>query len=254
MDERIQPHLPHPAAEDADTPVFENDPVLTLDDSSMVGLNGEDKIEKRKPEYLLFSELDNTERNILRKRIEKFNGLIRIFVHPYFEDHPYDADGTNDNMEVKLLRKHQLDYIGLNKKHESVESKKEMIKKVLIDLANRDPDKTPAFLIFEEEKNISRLMDILEREQGSNFHSKFYIVATKSMSGEITDEIKDKVIGNLGAIGAKSFLVAGNYLEKDENTSKFIGCVANVLSQLEDVGEVKLSSLVYPYQKSGQGW
>lgn len=250
MSEELNLGLPHPASEDADALDFDLSSTLILDDSDILQSNRTDSIEKKKPEYLLFSELDSVEKEILRKRVEKFKGLLRIFVHPYFEDHPYDADSINDHMEVPLLRKHQQDYIGLSRKHESVELKKQKIKEVLIDLASRDPNQTPAFLIFEEEKNVSRLMEILEREHGSKFETKFYIVATKSMSGEITDEIKERVIANLNAIGAKSFLVAGNYLEKDETTSKFIGCVANVLTQLEDVGDVKLSSLVYPYQKS----
>lgn len=196
--------------------------------------------------------LSSVEKNRLKKRIEKWDGLVRIFVHPMYEKwRGHEEKYINDPEEVKLVE----------------------IERVLSKLIAMPESKTPPIIIMEERIFIKKLEKwLVENPQGSS-QKGIYFVKTRLNNPAPDLEIKEAYFhpspdteawkplsDTLRELGVRKILLGGIKLgvlfHKKDWTQKdpFLEfCVGIAMSHLsKDKGgefEVELSALTFPTEE-----
>lgn len=151
-------------------------------------------------------ELSQEERRVLSERIEANKGLIRIFVHPFFEVYNYpesyfeEPDFHDKNPRVKI------------------------VETVLQRILEKKPEKTPPVIVLEEQKNLNTTggyLSFFAKESGN----PSYLVPTREMSPVskmtppgVRDETASpeawrKLTGELWDLGVRRAIVGGMYLK-----------------------------------------
>ncbi|MES2409774.1 MAG: hypothetical protein V4509_05770 [Patescibacteria group bacterium] len=199
--------------------------------------------ERIPPSFYMFQSLNGEEKKTLKERVDKFGGLVRIFVHPYYEDHPEPS--TAHLKGDAAIRKNQSAFKTMQGVFQEKTYKQEKIKEVLKKLLEGDTDSVPVTVIFEEENNIVGIIDILSQELNARAERKIFLIPTKSGSGSLDKETEITVNDNFREIGASRFMISGNYL-LDTPNENLRGCVETVMKQLQQVGKIENSALVYP--------
>ena len=205
------------------------------------------------PEYVHnFFELDETRLEVLKERIKKFDGLVRLFVHPYF----ITADEEEDGFSQQKLN---------------------AINRAINILATNDPAKVPPLMIMEGQEKLPVLAENIQ-EFNSEFlsgHPKFrdvYIIPTRAGNspepapvnkidikpsanddGDIREYESDAnwsvLTAKLKQLGVKKILIGGMLMEAvkmtDDGKLKGVGCVGATIRHLQDDFKVELSNLSY---------
>ncbi|MEK7539116.1 MAG: hypothetical protein AAB595_00525 [Patescibacteria group bacterium] len=189
-----------------------------------------------------FFNLDASETERLKNRVEKWHGLVRIFVHPMYEKwRGNEEQYANDPKEVKLVQ----------------------IEQVLAKLLAMPKEKTPPIIIMEEAVYVSKLQGWLKENLAGLSQGGVYFVKTipnsptPQLEGENNREVWDKLIKALDDCGVKKILMGGMRLEvssykhdwtlKNPYVSRCVGIALSYLSK-DKAGkfEVELSGLTDP--------
>lgn len=194
--------------------------------------------QKNNEKFVDFLMLSQEEEDAFKKRIEQNKGLVRIFVHPYYEKiTPYYS----------------------KKRAEKIEAINLALQKML----SLPEEKTPPILFFEEKEKRSKLEENIGDIELKN---RIYTIPTHESSPEpfihkkgVTEEEKMKnwtpVIEKLKALGVKKALIGGMqfnvYLlgrtyknEPDEIVLDY--CVGEAIKRLSKDFETEISCLSLP--------
>lgn len=203
----------------------------------------EEKIEKGDAEYhhgLIknFLTLPEPDLKILKNEIKDSKNLIRIFVHPYFEE-----------PQKKMSRR-----------EEKIEKMQGVIEKVL----GSKSEKVPPIFVMEEEDRISRLKYLIQ----DIIANKVYIIPTYSGSPEPkfkpkgalkekefflpAKETWEKLIKKFKNLGVEKIIIGGMYLGVSnslygkEKEPRLLRCVGDTINHLSRDFEVEISNLTFP--------
>ncbi len=187
-------------------------------------------------------ELTLEEKRALKERVEKWQGLVRIFVHPMYEKwRGHEQEYVNDPENIKLVQ----------------------IERVLSKLLAMGEDKTPPTIIMEEEKYTNKLATWLKNNPNGSSQDMVYFIKTLTDNPAPKIETKNKTQSwkilsrALKEIGVKKILIGGMQLEvsyhkkdwtnKDPFLARCVGIAMSYLSK-EKAGEfeVELSALTAP--------
>lgn len=212
----------------------------------------DDSLEEIREKIVRFVKLRKDEDRFLdiKDRVEYFGGVARVFVHPLFEEYP----GYRWDKESEIIsRRDHPDYQYFHESFPDRQDKREQVKGLFLDLLRKDSNTTPPIFLFEEEDHIESLIQVLNKEVGSEMRNEIILIATRAGSGVVSDD-KKGITENLRALKIGSFLVAGNYLEiNQEGRTKHDGryglCVGDVIKFLSTISNanVNLSALTYPH-------
>ena len=213
-------------------------------------------------------ELAPEEAAELKARIHENQGLVRIFVHPFFElfRHPDSYESPRYHLENPRVRE---------------------IETVIQRILEKEPERPPPLLVLEEQVNMqqtSGFLDFLSKESGN----RSYLVPTRDASPcpKLTprgktdrtpaEEAWTKLIERLKELGMERALVGGMYLvlekagqdpewdkvfenyredraaqgaqETDYNPAR---CVGWTIGQLTKAGiKVEVSNLTHPHSRT----
>lgn len=186
-----------------------------------------------------FLELSENQEELLKERIEKNKGLIRVFIHPYYED---DKNWKENPKRIKKLK--------------SINS---AIQRIL----SLSDEETPPVLFFEEQGKIPILKDKIKSLK--SLQNKTYIVPTYPDSSEPKLTPKDfspdkekrepeeswkTVVDKLKAFRIKKILISGMELHigRGDRVPKgeLFGCVGWAADRLSKDFKVEFSNLVFP--------
>lgn len=188
-------------------------------------------------------ELGEKDKQELQKRLDAWDGSLRIFVHPFYVENSY--------------------YKGTHHLFEGHEKPGKYLKK----MANMEAERTPPLVILAEYTKIPKLKKEL---QGAL--QKIYIVPTEANDPQIfraTDSLEDpekKLRDTLAELGTRRILIGGEFLWADPNTLEdranlrfperfdfedqrphLSGCVGKAVSILKDDRFIiELSNFAYP--------
>lgn len=164
----------------------------------------EPKFEQAKELGYNLLELAPGEKQKLQDRIEKWHGLVRIFVHPMYEKwRGNEEQYLKDPDKIKLVQ----------------------IERVLAELLAMPEEKTPPIIIMEETAYASKVQEWLRDNPAGSSQNGVYFVKTCPNNStpqltdkeELTDEEKraawDKLIETLDDCGVKKILIGGMQLE-----------------------------------------
>lgn len=190
--------------------------------------------------------LDASKAEQLKTRIKKWQGLVRMFVHPMFEKWRWGDEYPGHPHKAELFQ----------------------IEEVLAKLLAMPEEKTPAMIIFEEVKHLEELKCWLKENPQGISQNGVYFVATGPKPGSPTPDVRGKdekeawktLSDKLTELGVKKILMAGQQLDvsefKQDWTEKgpwVARCVGIALSHLskDKAGkfEVELSALTMPREK-----
>lgn len=210
----------------------------------------------RPPSLHLLLNLDESENQKLVRRVQKWNGLVRIFVHPLYEKWANHGGEGYLKREKDVLR------------HKEIET-------VFARLLSMPEDKTPPIIVFEENWALGCFRKWLRRLPRSQSQNTPYVINTMESSPDPYWEYPDwnKRIGwnvpeaVLKGIGIQKILIGGIALDvahtyggeiilDKTNKSPYVSrCLGIVLSHLskDKAGEfeTELSSLIYPRDARG---
>ena len=184
----------------------------------------------------------------LKRRINKSNGLVRVFIHPY-----YSKNNGETTAETKSSK-------GLDS------------------IISSSSEKTPPVIVFEESSMVEKTTEHLVEALGQS-HAKTILVETNDKTSNPKTEAmgteKERwasVINILIQLGVKKVLIGGekleiiggdllNFIDKDfdqfkirralegaQNTNySFFGCVGQAIKYFEQFGiAVEISNLSHP--------
>lgn len=201
-------------------------------------------------QFANFLELSENDKLHLVERIKKWNGIIRIFVHPlYIHYYPKKA--------ADFYKGQEFTKVGLER------------------VISLDETRTPAVIIFEEHTKVTKMTEALS----STTKQKVYIVKTEESDPDIhvednssIDAIKSwfQLRDYLVSLGVKKILIGGqfswidpNELRKGSNFSipkrfgfeefvpEFGGCVGKTINLLNDSRfQIELSNFAYPHSRN----
>lgn len=167
-----------------------------------IELNNPKQELKKAPEYghdLL--NLSAPEMEQLKSRIEKWKGLVRMFVHPMYEKWRVGREHyADDPKNVELLQ----------------------IEDTLAKLLAMPEDKTPPMIILEEAKYVKKLESWLKENPQGNSQNGVYFVETllnqpePKIQGEFLDGAWKILSDKLTELGVKKILMGGMQLEVSE--------------------------------------
>jgi hypothetical protein len=204
--------------------------------------------EKENPDSRMLNVFNISPENkdILKKEVEKWDGFVHIFVHPYYR---YGAEGRNNY----YLNESD------NKPEDSSEELWEFLKTILA-----EEPRYPVFLFEERWKEFDGIINAIVAQIN---HGNTYLVPTWSgsptpfienqpipQSQEDVDKNRDdawkKIKHFFQEIGVKSIYVDGCYLDKvkepvsDDALKNLRNCVGATLQNLSSNGEfeIKLGS------------
>lgn len=204
------------------------------------------KHEKTPESFEDIFSLDGESEEALKARIEKWKGLVRIIVHPYFDDYKHE------DLEKPPLP-------GSYKKTE----KSEQIKKVLIKMLDIDQGSTPPIIIMEEHSHLENLFWKVAGNKKSGAINNPYIIQTRENTsvpigtGEYVNynnipQAWYQLVLRLEELGIKNILLGGLFLKVRKNETSeglhttMAACVGEVYEHLKDYFKVELSSLTSP--------
>lgn len=200
------------------------------------------KIEKEPVKIYDILNLSPEEVRHLRSRIEKWAGLVRIFVHPMYEKWMHSQEIYLNHTNGKELEK---------------------IENFLAKLLAMPEEKTPPIIIMEETKYITALQNWLKTNPQGASQDKVFLVKTRPDNFRPDLENKNEkeswkiLIDKLTDLGVKKILMGGMYFATNEFerdwTKRGPGmsyCVGIAMSHLskDKAGkfEVELSALTSP--------
>jgi len=228
-----------------------------------------------KGKILSFFELDKEEENNLKEEVKRHNGLVRIFVHPNFEEYAGYEDKQQQIQSAKKLR--QMD----RALQRILESSSDKLPPVIIlhaineiwNLTKYDvkTDKMVQDYKLATEK-LEKMGDWMNDVKYNSRDNNIYIVPTKSCSpdpvllcahnekeawGEMIDELKSLGVKKILIGGAELYTPDKIYME--ENMSEYTeqdgtidvmkylgGCLGYTVHQLRENFDLELSTLTYP--------
>ncbi|KKQ04026.1 MAG: hypothetical protein US18_C0021G0004 [Parcubacteria group bacterium GW2011_GWB1_36_5] len=186
-------------------------------------------------------ELTSKEKQALQERIEKWQGLVRIFVHPMYEKwRGNESEYINDPDNQKLVQ----------------------IEEVLSKLLAMPENKTPPIVIMEERVFIKELEKWLkENSQGSSQEGVYFVKTCRDdptpKLRKITTDPWKLLTEILRGLGVRKILIGGmqlgvlwhkkDWTQKDPFLERCVGIAISHLSK--DKGgefEVELSALTHP--------
>lgn len=189
--------------------------------------------------------LDNDQVIRLTERINKWNGLVRLFVHPLFEKWRAGSKG------------YQAYYSNFDRLLE--------IESVLTRLLSMPEHKTPPLLVMQEGIFMEEFLQWIDEGQACFSHSPYIIKTcnsspTPACSTSSSIEAWNKLTTLLKKVGVRKLLVAGMQLEvchyKQDWTHKgpyLARCVGIALSHLcskkGGIFETELSALIEPAEQ-----
>ncbi len=190
----------------------------------------------------------------LRDRINAFNGLIRIFIHPYYERIRGNLLSRPPYPTAEVAKKKELHY-------------------VLSRMAKLDSDKTPPIFLFEEAAGIDRLRERFREE----LQNEIYVVPTQDgrpepkvednpgleKNPDISKRNWDAFRKVLKGVGVQRILIGGMYFEVDPTRTKekfsdmrdpaLAQCVGVAVNFLQDEFQIELSNLTVSEGESQKG-
>jgi len=198
--------------------------------------------QKNNEKFVDFLNLSPEQKDELKKRIEENNGLVRIFVHPFFNKITPDYNKER----AKKMKAMNL-----------------ALQKIL----SLPEEKTPPILFFEEMEKISELEENIQAIGTTEFKNKVYTVPTfrKDPEPAILDA-DGKLIRNpekhwkimnekLKSVGIKKIIIGGMEFmtyamgrtsRNKPDEIKFLGCVGEAIRRLSDDFDVEVSHLTFP--------
>lgn len=193
---------------------------------------------KKDNALLNFLELSEYQKEIFRQRIKKNQGLVRIFIHPYYE--------------------HVASWVRESKHPTKIESIHLIIQRILA----LPDDRTPPILFFEEYHRLSILDDIIRSMkivQNTSYIVPTYISMSEPKHTPLDDsegkQSSEKrnwqvVVNKLKALGVTKILIGGMYLFIAKNgttiMNKFGGCAGSAINRLFEDFDIEISSRVFP--------
>jgi len=183
-------------------------------------------------------ELDPAQEEALRARILESNGIIRVFVHPYFNLNQKDGDRNKDIVKMQ---------------------------DVLSKMINSQSEKVPPIIIFEEVTQIGNLRTHLNCN-AQNLRD-IYVVPTKPNNATPFSVDNQTAHGydfmlawhslrkKLKALGVTRVIISGMNFEKMNNGEKqeMSGCVGLAAGHLRKDFEIEISFLNYPHNRKQVG-
>jgi hypothetical protein len=178
------------------------------------------------PHFLDFFELSKKEHAALKKRVVDNKGLVRIFVHPYFDLTSDEANEARQNRINASVQK----MVGLG------------------------AESSPPLFFMEEFYMVDELHQRLEK----NLKQDIYIIPTERedpaprstrLDSRLPDEQKWRLLSKmLGETGVKKVLLGGMIFRMLDEAGKkrFVGCVNGARNYLSSYFDVELSSMVAP--------
>lgn len=210
------------------------------------------KIRKEEPQLERvhgFFEMTKDEEKKLESRIEEFDGLVRVFVHPDYELYS------------------EIDHIKEGRNYDPEELKE--AEKVFQRILSSDSDKKPPIFVFEAGKNSD---DFKKQEERFNKLTKsdLYIIRTElsnpnplppdwqekydykhnlssdSPSKEEREQMWDWLISEFEGLGIKKVLIGGLEFYAKPELDRHGGCLGRVMAEMKDDFELELSTLIWP--------
>jgi hypothetical protein len=193
----------------------------------------QDQESEKKRKYVEdLQELTEDQKEILKAKVEKHKGLVRIFIHPYYSEQQQTNEHLYEGNRVTIVEQGLERLLAANK--------------------------LPPTILFEPQKHvhstIEKLAPILERS-GNNI----YLVKTNDHTptpytpNETAEEefhSWQKLIAILKELGIKKCLIGGMYLWAMEinatNLNRLQGCVGAATSVLKSDFEIEISNLAHP--------
>ena len=185
-------------------------------------------------------ELTKDQENSLMQKIEKNNGTIRVFVHPYY-NHPNMTYGWTGKYEPEKRDKMQ-----------------EVMERFI---ANQDENQSPLF-IFEEFKKMDDLKNKLKNKLGRDIYTVPTQPNTSTPSTDVSYPDDWQIEASLSweklrtkfrkwnvkkiTIGGQSLAVDFNSEIDGSNPYEIAGCVGSAIDYLEDDFEIEVSKFSYP--------
>jgi hypothetical protein len=203
-------------------------------------------------------ELSEKGEESLRTEVEKFDGTVRIFIHPYFDLYYYFPPHLQYQLAHSVNRHRTFN--GIEK------------------LLSAEDKKVPPILVFEEKDNISETQGMLL--DSVNGVKKIYIVPTHEMDPEPLIEEEDSeeldeaalksrresnwnvLIEQLKKLGVIRVLIGGAYLtvqptedqmdldRTDRRNYIYSGCVEEAAKRFKKAFEIQYSFFSYPHTRT----
>ncbi len=208
-------------------------------------------LEQLKSKVLSLENLSDDERKKLQERIKSWKGSVRVFVHPFYEE--YDEEDFDIAKPKIVSRKEHTYYKVFNEEHTEEDKlrRKEAMQQILIQFIDAPAGKVPPIFIFEEEGNLDGFINILNSRLSHIPSESLYTISTLSTRPTPLWG-KNFISEELEKLKIKEFLIAGTYLELDDDkdgTEYYQKCVGGVIRMLAKIGNVELSSLAYPHSR-----
>lgn len=204
--------------------------------------------------------LSEEENELLVSRIQTSDGVIRVFVHPYYYEKMRARDGEARAMEEDTL----LDTIGGIT--DSSLKKLDRIYETIPRIVRSCAEKGPPIIFFEEEPRIKKLgVELDEMLSQSSSGARAYLVPTfedratprvaitaddQSMARQ-DEENWPLLIDQFKTLGVKKIIIGGTFLtiEKGENerTAQYNYCLGTARNELSKSFDVSLSELTFPH-------
>jgi hypothetical protein len=201
-------------------------------------------------------KLDESEKAEFQAMTEKFNGLVRVFVHPFYENYYEKGSGG------KILKRSETPWHkDFSDEHKDKLSRLKAMQDVLIKFLESDKEDTPPIIVFEERIFLREfIMELSKRAK--NIKNNIYLVQT--VVGRATPKVDDKeeytnleagrnwhmLNDVLSEMGVKKALIAGGYLELDSEFSDYYDrCVGGAVRGLNLDFDVEISGLTYPHSR-----
>jgi len=199
----------------------------------------EQQFSKPEPKEQLrdFFHLSEEEKAELHTRVEQWNGLIRIFVHPMFE-------------KWRGIKNHE------NKKLEK-------IIEVVARLSAMESEQTPPIIFMEEASHLEELKKWFEQgitdECSMETRNHMYLIPTEdSGTSDPQNQSWEDMRKALDELGVKKILIGGMQLtfSESEQGTYYHRCLGTAITELSEDGngdfEIELSNLSYPEGRAEQ--
>lgn len=177
-------------------------------------------------------DLSDPEIETLKNEIKINNNLVRIFVHPYYNDKELPERKNTQEGEIKKMQS--------------------VIERIL----SSNSEKLPPIFIMEEEGHISRLRSLIE----DIIKNKIYIIPThedraepRFKSAKPLDEEENwkKLIDELKSLKIEKIIIGGMYVDVSSlfNVEVLQRCVGETINHLSGNFKVEISNLTFPKRK-----
>lgn len=204
------------------------------------------------PNIVNVASISDDEIRILEQRTANFGGLIRIFMHPFYENYE----------KVQCLKDHI---------ENGLYPKIDVIKTGMARILSRPSNKTPPIFIFEELVKLDQTAGKIA-EMNKESENNVYFVPTQRDSSQpkfTDDSIYDdgskdnwkELIGIFKYIKVRKILIGGmrltiTYLRQQDPLSEsleekldFSRCVGFAINELSDFFEIEISNLTHPHSR-----